>query len=272
MNISNAAKAQAPVDSAPSMEVDQPSTTVPTGMMITSLSYSFKRYENTDDNRSKKLVFGELISNHTIESATFAPMPEGAEKGTEPVQLSKEMFKRNTEQYSVLVPLVSTLGFTLDEESAESVAQGQCLQRMVADAVDILGRVLVDNGIVITQENCCWEQAVKYLNEKAANQRTSSGIAKEVLEAACKSFEVYLKQIGKPANGIEVMVKMLKSQFSAASTAKYMQGLPIVQENMVNWVSEGCTEQEQELFSTVAVKMVEKIDGLLKPVVVEDMF
>lgn len=175
--------------------------------------------------------------------------------------------KRNSESFELVAPTMEQLGLIVDSSDVKSVKQAQYLQSIVEDAIYKLGRPLVDAGVDLTNENCNWDLAVEagLASRTTGGTAKKSGISKELLAAAAESFKEYLDSIGKPEAGITAMVKMVKARFSANTTAKFMKGLPLVKDNLLNWIADGCDEAEQEVFAPVAVDMCERIDNALKP-------
>lgn len=224
------------------------------------LSYSFKRKNDTAENR--KVGNGEREIKFEREEVKDA-------NGI----VVKISIKRKTENYTLTMPTIESLGIVVNPEDKESIAQGQCLQRMITDAIESLGRSLVDAGIVLTQENCNWQEAIKFVNEKTSSTKTRGGrFTKDLVASALISFETYLKKTGKPANGIAVMIKMMKARFSPASICNHVKGLHLVQRNLIKWISDGCDETEQEVYADFALAMNSKIEEFLNPPETEDMF
>ena len=264
-----------------------------------TVNYHFKRMDHTATNLAKLVkgyavvpatetkVAGELLSdiNYEVEN-TYVVDAQGV--ATEVV--IKSTIKRDSEEYDLVVPTVEELGLLLpvvlsegsdngaggvvtDDQIAVSktayefsLKQAKFLLQIVEDSIYKVGRPLVDKGEKLTADNCNWMLAVELgLATKASTAKAAKGIGKELLAAAVESFKEYLVAIGKPTAGIEVMCKMVKSRFSANVINKYMKGLPMVKDNLINWVTDGCTPEEQEVFTPVALDMTTRIEDALKP-------
>lgn len=255
----------------PTLEAQTPATDAAVNTHTMTATYHYKRMDKTPENLAK-LTAGYEIKEATTESpavvlAKDCKYDEEVTKSDDGKVILSTKIKRESETYELPAPTVESLGLVVDQGDVDSVKQAQYLQSIVEDAIYKLGRPLVDAGVALTPENCNWKLAVEagLATRSAGTSAKKSGISKELLAAAAESFREYLIAIEKPAAGVEAMVKMVKARFSANTVSKYLKGLPLVKDNLVNWIADGCTEEEQEVFGVVAVDMCNRIDEALKP-------
>src|SRR5690606_16997897 len=114
-------------------------------------------------------------------------------------------------------------------EDPESVKQNTVLQYLIDNEVSALGRKLVDDGITVTPENCNWTKAVESRYE-ALQESGASGATfpNELLGELAEKFGAYMVALGKPAQGVEIMQRMMKARFNEMATRKYVDGLDLV--------------------------------------------
>lgn len=232
------------------------------------LTYHFKALPATEANAKKIAAIIEVDEDgnetniqwpeHVAVSSIYK---EGAEVDADGNMLDDDLvsYKRESETYTVAVPTAESLGVA----GAEAIA---FVQAGINKAFESFGRNLVNDKAPLTAENISWEMVLKdALSSGRSSGAKKTGIGKELLTAAVKSFQEYLRAIGKPEAGIEVMCKMMRGRFNAVSVVRYLQGLPLVRANLISWVEEGCTEEEQVVFAPVAIDMCGRIDAALEP-------
>lgn len=227
----------------------------PTGFKFVPTSFSFRRFPDTQENRDKQVNL--KTADHPIEVDQEKELDDnGKETG-------KLIFKRKTENYDLLVPTLASLGIVTTEGDAASEQQAVVLDSLITDAIVKEGRKLVNEGKVVTPDNCNWEVAVKSLYESI----TAGGakFSKELLEEVCDSFTKYMQAINKPQEGIDATVKMIKNRFGAMSVRKYLVALPAIQQNIESWLTDGLTAEEQEIYLPVTEYLIERIKIAQEP-------
>ena len=229
-----------------SEEVTEP--VAPEGMKFVPTSFAFRRFPDTAENRDKQVP---KKADHSIELAKEKVLDD---KGKETGAI---VFKRKTEQFNLLVPLLTSLGIETIEGDTASEQQAVVLDSLITDAIAKVGRELVKEGTTVTDANCNWEIAVKVMYESI-----TAGGAKfntELLKEVCELFTKYMVSINKKVEGIEATCKMIKARFNAMSVRRYLIALPAIQHNIETWLTDGLTESEQASFLPVVEYMIERI-------------
>ena len=237
----------------------------PEGHISVALKYNFRRFADTPENRAAQLP---EVDGRTIEvSEELKTDADG--KVVEP---HEPVFKRKTEIYNLPVPTPEALGFTIDSESDDSKKQVKVLQNMITTLIEQYGRKLVNEGVMLTPNNCNWQIAASAEYERLQKVGTSSGgvtYSKELLEELAESFSDYMQSLGKPDDGIQVMVKMIKGRFNVLSTRKYIKGLDMVRDNLEQWYANHLTEEEQEENKEVTIYLLERLEAAKEPELVD---
>lgn len=246
-----------------------PESLIPENHIVVPINYSFRRFEDTPENREKQLQFAD--ANHEID---FVVAPAVDDDGKE---TGKIVFKRTTETVQLVLPTAAALGFApeLDSEGVQttnSAKQEKVLQAIITGAVESLGRKIVNQGITVTNDNCSWPIAMLAEYDRLSSAGTSAGgvtYGKDYLQEIVDMFAAYMKNIDKPEAGILAQSKMIKARFNRMSTAKYINGLDMVAANIEEWFTQGLDEADQATHLEVVQYLLEKCETAKTPEVVE---
>jgi len=228
--------------------------TAPEGFLRVVSNLSFRRFKDTTENRAKQTP---SKPDHEIVLVSEAVKDEnGKETG-------EKVFKRATESYPLLVPLVTSLGLLLDAEDPQSVKQETVMQSFITDAIAKEARKLVNEGKLVTDANCNWDIAMTAVHESI----TAGGAtySKELLDDVCARFSKYMTAIGKPVEGIEITCKMIRARFNKMSTYRMLKALPAVQHNVETWLTDGLDATEQANYLPVTEYLIDRIEKAQEP-------
>ena len=226
----------------------------PEGFLRVVSNLSFRRFKDTTENRAKQTP---SKPDHPINLISEAVKDDnGKETG-------EKVFKRETESYPLLVPKVTGLGLVLDADDPQSVKQEAVMQSFVTDAIAKEARKLVNEGKLVTDENCNWQIALNAIHESI----TAGGAtySKELLDDVCTRFTKYMTAIGKPVEGIEITCKMIRARFNKMATYRMIKALPAIQHNIETWLTDGLDANEQANYLPVTEYLVDRIEKAQEP-------
>lgn len=215
-------------------------------------NYSFRRFEDTPANRAKQLPAGLPAEQVAIEDQLD---DDGKPTG-------KKVFKRKTETYTLVVPTPAMLGVPQPAEDDEAAQKEYTvLQSILTGAITDLGRKLVNQGIVLTAENCNWALAIDDIYERITSSGGASGVSfsKEYLEEIAEAYGQYAAMAGKAEGGTEIIKKLIKARFGLNSTRKYVNVLPMIQTCLESFLADGIAEEDQEAVAPVIEFLIGRI-------------
>lgn len=234
--------------------VEAVAPSAPVGFIRVVTNLSFRRFKNTTENRQKQTP---SKPDHEIV------LIEEKVKDDNGKETGEVVFKRATESYPLLVPQVTSLGLVLDSDDPQSVKQEAVMQSFITDAIAKEARKLVNEGKLVTDENCNWDIAMNAVHESI----TAGGAtySKELLDDVCSKFSQYMTAIGKPAEGIEITCKMIRARFNKMATYRMLKALPAVQLNIETWLTDGLDAEEQANYLPVVEYLVDRIEKAQEP-------
>lgn len=236
---------------------------VPEGMIVINETYHFRATDKTEANIAKLPREG---AEHEFVVEDIAVLDD------KDVATGEFKMKRKMETYGLLLPTPAGLG-VIATEGQDPDKQAVVLQHLIKEAVAKIGRGLVNTGKLVTDTNCSWSVAVEALYKTITTGGGEGGASynAELLAEVAKLFAEYSKSIQKPENGIEATCKMIKSRFGKMATRKYINGLTIIETNILDWFENGLDEDQQAELEPVCQYLVDRIAVALEPEEVVDV-
>ncbi len=210
-------------------------------------SFYFRSMLDTAKNRETISSLGEIEESETDEEQS-----DGTIKKIPTV-------RRKTETYTFQLPVVDT-----GNEKLNVV-----LLDIIKNEIIAAAKPFVNRGEVPPADKLTWEALIesKYIAITTAGSADSegSGFNSALLKEVAEKFTKFMTALGKDANGISIMAKMITGRFSVMATHKYINGLPMVAGNIEKWLLEGCDEEEQNTYSDVTDYLLKRLEEAKNP-------